>query len=330
MILITGATGMVGRALVSRFLAQGVPLRLQVRSSKALSLLFPELAKQRHVEVVELDFASASAEHLENLCRSCVAVVHTAGLVHQPQATDDLYDLLNLRATEALACAAKKQEIRQFVFLSTIAVYGSRLLNGTSEEASLAPDTPYGISKVKCEEYLQQNDIAPCITILRPALIFGEGDRGNMLSLMRQILRRRYFHIGQGDALKSLIYAPDLAYGIEKILQKNSAGYHVFNIANPLPVSMRSLAEAIAQAGGVGTGMLTLPELPVRVAAGMASLLLGARSPLSADRVDKLTRSTFVSIRKLEEFCSFYPEFSLAQGLQAEIAWARAEGHLAR
>lgn len=326
MILITGATGLVGRALVTEFMAQDVPLRLQVTNRNKLFELFPHLKQAGNVEIIELDFTKANAENMNSLCQSCKTVIHAAALVHQPDAAAELYNMLNLRPTTMLASAAALNHVTQFVFLSTIAVYGSVPLNATSEDRSLAPDTPYGLSKAKCEEYLLQNEIAASLFILRPSLLFGEGDRGNMLSLIRQVLRKRYFHIGGGSALKSLMYARDLAGAIRAILQKNVSGRHIFNMANPEPVSMRTLAEAIASVGDVTAGIPSLPELPVRLAAGTASLILGARSPLNIDRVEKLTRSTFVSTKAFEAFCDFRPQHSLVQSLQAEIIWARAAG----
>lgn len=326
MILITGATGLIGRALVTQCLALEMPVRLQVRSKPCLQKLFPDIVERKQVEIVECDFVHADQNLMAALCRSCTAVIHTAGLVHQPQADEELYAVLNVRATELLAEAARQNGVKQFVFMSTIAVYGSAFLDNATEEQPTIPDTAYGLSKLACEKFLAANVVAPCVMVFRPALVFGEGDRGNMLSLVRQINSGRYFHIGGATACKSLIYSMDMARAILLGLELNLPGHHVFNIANPEAVSMRDLAVSIGQI--LGKEIPTIPELPVRLAARVLSPLLGAKFPLTTDRLDKLTRSTQVSIKKFQDLCRFTPAFTVQQALRAEIDWAKAGSQL--
>ncbi|MBY0359293.1 MAG: NAD-dependent epimerase/dehydratase family protein [Candidatus Obscuribacterales bacterium] len=328
MILITGANGLIGRALVAQYLTAETPLRLQVRDRAKLQKLFPDIEKQKQIQVVELDLGEASEADCVALSAACKTIIHTAALVHQPQAKPQEYERLNFEASAKLFQAAKKNAVKQIVFISTIAVYGSGSLRNVSEEHKPAPDTPYGMSKLKCETYLRHELSAPLIMIFRPALVFGEGDRGNMLSLLKQIKSGKYFHIDGGQALKSLIYADDLAKAIKVSLEKQKSDegcYQTFNIANPQPISMYELSESINLLLRRKKRMLSFPASLMRMAASIGVRLLGSRCPLTPDRLDKLTQSTYVAVDKLQNELGALSFTPLKQSLQAEIDWATKE-----
>lgn len=330
MILITGANGLIGRALVTQYLLTETPLRLQVRERAKLQKLFPAIEKQKQVQVVELDLENASETDCLALSTECKTIIHTAALVHKPGAEPKEYERLNFEASVKLFQAAKKNEVKQIVFISTIAVYGSAALHNISEEHQPAPDTPYGISKLKCEAYLRDVPAVPFVIVFRPALVFGEGDRGNMLSLLKQIKSGKYFHIGGGQALKSLIYAADLAKAIKVSLERQKQrsqdqNYQIFNIANPQPISMYELSESISLLLRRKKNMLSFPASLMRAVAGIAVMLLGSRCPLTPERLNKLTQSTYVAVDKLQNELGELSFTPLKQSLQAEIDWATKE-----
>lgn len=326
MILVTGASGMLGRAAVIRFLQAGAHVRAHGRSGLfELQSLFQQYAKADCLEPAVFDFASLDEEQALKLCDGCSTVIHSAGLVHQATAPAELYEQYNVKATQLISNAARQCGVKQFIFISSSSVYGNRATNMIAENDPLQGDTPYAASKLKAEEHLKQNPPAASTVVLRPSLVFGEGDRGNMINLIRQILSGKYFIVGEGSARKSLIYSADLARALDLLISAPPPGYSVFNIANPEPVSVRNLSEQILAAAGHVERLFSLPPWMVTVAAGAANAILGNRSPLSADRLDKLTRENSVSVASFISKFNFSPEFELRDALSREIAWARSQ-----
>lgn len=327
MILITGASGMIGRALAARLLMHGVPVRLQGRSAESVASALYDLSVSADLEIVRLDFATADQPDYDRLAAGCTTFVHCGGLVHNPIANAAQHEALNFRATQMLASAARRAKAEAFVFLSTSAVYGSGPFNNLAEEAETRPDTPYAVSKLRAEQWLKENESAARTIILRPSLVFGEGDRGNMLSLIRQIDKGLFFHIGGNRARKSVIYAVDVAHAIQRCLDELAPGYHLLNVANPQPISVVELCNEIAFTLGKPAPP-TVPEMVVRAGAMFGGAILGDKSPLTVEKMQKLMSTTTCSIERLVSTTGFSPTVSLREGLSAEIQWARQKGLL--
>lgn len=319
MIVITGASGLIGKALTKTLSSESQSLRLQVRNRANLN---SGLAKGSNMQVMEMDFQSTSDNHLARLLQDADTVIHTAGLVHQPNATYGEYELLNVRLTEQLATVAAKLGIKTFVFLSTSAVYGPGPFEDIPETGPFNAETPYAVSKLRCEQFLQNLKGVERIIVIRPALVFGEGDRGNLLSLIRQINKGLYFNIGGNKAKKSLIYAEDIALAIKLCLLHAPAGYHEFNVANPESVSVEDLSKQIAACLKKSISIPAIPESLVRVGAVFSQGILGKKSPVTVSQIDKLLTTTTCSVEKLKTLTHFSPNCSLSEGLNKEIAWA--------
>lgn len=317
----TGATGLIGNAIVRDLVQQGLSVRAVIRSKDHKFLCESAVGQLSFVESDLLELTEATAR---KLCEGVTSIVHCAGLVHKPNSKSDLYQRLNEQPTELLAFAAKAENVKQFVFLSSSSVYGNRETHMVSEDEPWISDTPYALSKINCERLLRENPAAESTAIIRPSMVFGEGDRGNMLPLIRQVLSGKYFLISQGQAQKSLIYAKDFARAMRLILERKANGISTYNVANPNPVSMRDLSMNILAAAERPTSIPSIPGALLQPVAALANVVLGARSPLSKDRLDKLTRSNTISIAR---FCSDYdfaPQHQLREALTNEIAWARA------
>lgn len=300
MILVTGAGGMIGGELVKLFSSTGGAVRAQTRA--------------------QFDFNSGDQSAYDELVRGCNSVVHCAGIVHRPAASNEDYAIANVRATRLLADAAARAAIDSFVFLSTSAVYGEGPFVDIQEQSPLRLDTPYGLSKANCEEALRRIDSIKRMIILRPSLVFGERDRGNMRSLITQIQRGLYFHIGGNTARKSLICAEDLALAVQLCLQQLPPGKHTFNVANPDSVSVVELADVIARAVG-RPPLPVVPKALVGLGAGAAELLLGERAPLTPQKMRKMITSTTLSVEALVRGVAFQPKLSLEAAIRRQVAW---------
>lgn len=344
MILVTGSNGLIGRALLQVLLSNDEKIRAHTRTklptvpssqtlvsvgtttstATAAASVASSAGSRSELTNAVLDFASAGSEDYNQLLSGCDTVIHTAGLVHAPKASAEEFDKLNTEATEKLVLAANQNGIKNFVFLSTSAVYGSAFEN-IKEDAPLKPDTPYASSKIACEELIAQRSQAERVITLRPSLVFGEGDRGNMLSLIKQIQKGRYVNIKGNEACKSIIYSMDAAYAIALCLKTLSPGHYTFNLANPNPVGVNELADFIARGLGKSAPRAVSPGI-LNTGAIIAETLLGVRSPLTKDRLRKLTTSTTLDISALQQSTGFSPSLTVEESLAAEIGWLREQG----
>lgn len=325
MILVTGATGLIGQAIVLRLLSEGLSVRAAVRSLAVAEKNFAEQLPigPNLLDIKECDVSTLTEESAKRLFEDCEAVVHCAALVHKASAPDLLYDQINIAGTGTLAQGAKQAGVEQFIFISSSSVYGNRETVGIEEESELIADTAYARSKIASEEMLKSMQVAKSTVIVRPSMVFGAGDRGNMLSLIRQILSGKYFLIGKGNAQKSLMYSEDFATAVLHILRKKNAGISTYNLANPEPVSIKTLSESILKAAGLKRPLLAVPEIFTRTLCSAVNPLLKERSPLSPDRLSKLLRTNTISTEKFQRDYDFVPQFALQDALQKEISWAR-------
>ena len=229
-VLVTGGSGMIGRAVISNLLAtKKCTVRTQVRDRLEARNKIGGSLDLTLVEMEPADFTRVGDQEMRAMTKGCSIVVHTAGLVHNEAASYQEYEVVNVRATHALAEACVFNKVHTLIFLSTASVYGKGPFSNIGEAGPLAAKTPYAVSKSTSEQYLASlGGSIPRIVVLRPSLVFGEGDRGNMLSLIKQIKEEKYVHIGGGVTPKSLIAAHDLAQAIRLCIERLPEGYHVF------------------------------------------------------------------------------------------------------
>lgn len=319
-VLVTGASGMIGAAVVRELAGRGIPVRAQVRDSAHPGCPRP----CPEVEIASLDFNDCTSGELKALLAGCACVVHCAALVHNPRACREDYERANVRATEMLAGAAAASQVSRFIFLSTSAVYGSGSFSFVDETAATAAESPYAASKLASESWLRDSRLFATTIVLRPPLVFGEGDRGNMIKLIRAIKRGRFVHLSDKakQAMKSLIYAADLASAVWLCMDRLPPGFHVLNAANAEPVSLRHLTGEIAGALGRKDDLIELPSGFVRAAAGAAVALFGRRAPVTPAEIDRLTATNTLDTRLIASTTGFTARHSLKLALAREVAWA--------
>lgn len=176
-LLVTGATGFVGRAVVTAFAQRGDAVRAAVR--RLPQPPFPErIEVVRHPDLSQrVDWALA----LDGVDR----VIHLAGIAHAGGGiAPGLYDRVNHLATAELAAAAARAGIRQFVYVSSIrAQSGPAADHALTERDAATPSDAYGRSKLAAEAAVRAAGVP--FTILRPVLIYGPGARGNFALLLR-------------------------------------------------------------------------------------------------------------------------------------------------
>ncbi len=225
-IVVTGASGFIGREIVSE---------LQRLNHEVISFVGLNRKNSENLS----NIVSADISDFESLSGNCEietaeVVIHSAGLAHQfGKTADEDFLNVNVKGTENVARLAVRLGVKHFILISSVAVYGNSGNNEAIDETYVCnPKGIYAISKFKAEEIAQQiceeNKIS--LTILRPATVIGENDRGNTARLIEAIDKKRFVWIGKGENRKSLIYKKDVALACLQVLDKKTSATEIFNV----------------------------------------------------------------------------------------------------
>jgi nucleoside-diphosphate-sugar epimerase len=265
-VLVTGATGFLGKAIVRNLAAKNCKVRTTARRNNPAHGL-PNFH--------QADLSETAA--LAGLLNKVDVVIHTAGLTHDPAvstSTDEDFFRNNTDVTTSLVNAAAKAGCRRFIYVSSISVYGVQC-SPVTEQASCNPITAYARSKLAAERRIVRvaNETGIETNILRMAPICGEGARGNLLRLMKAIDRRRFVWVGKGVNLKSLIHVDDAACAcVTAACCDGMSNSGVYNVSSPA-CPMQEIVSAIATALGRTIPRIRLSEhFPLQVIHGAASL----------------------------------------------------------
>jgi len=257
-ILVTGASGFVGRALVADLANAGHSVRAAMRQPADV---FP-----RSVEVVAVSDLTRPVEW-RALLRGMETVVHLAGIAHAgPGIAEEAYDRVNRLATEELAHAAKAIGIRHLVFMSSIRAQSGPSSSTVLRETDLAqPTDPYGRSKLAAEEALRAAGVP--YTILRPVLIYGSGVKGNLARLIALAQQPWPLPFGLCRNRRSLLARENLIGAIHAALQLPAARNETYIVADPSPLTLAEIVGALRAGLGRSAGLLPVPPPLIALAA---------------------------------------------------------------
>ena len=201
------------------------------------------------------DFESLHIKEIE-------VVLHLSALVHQMDgASADEYERVNVSNTLKLAKKAKEFGVRQFVFMSTVKVYGEESDEVYTENVTCKPQDEYGKSKLKAETELQKlEDDNFRISIVRTPIVYGYGVKANLKNLMGLVDKVPLLPFGGINNRRSLTYVGNLCALLECIIQKRQRG--VFLASDDKALSTTQLIEAIAKVKKRSCWLVTLPFFP--------------------------------------------------------------------
>jgi nucleoside-diphosphate-sugar epimerase len=260
-ILVTGASGFVGRALVTELANSGHSVRAAMRQPADV---FP-----RPVEVVAVSDLTRPVEW-RALLKNIETVIHLAGIAHVgPSIPEEAYDRVNRLATAELANAARATGVRHLVFASSIrAQCGPSSVRVMRETDLPQPTDAYGRSKLAAEDAVRAASVP--FTILRPVLIYGPGVKGNLERLVRLAQTPWPLPLGLCRNRRSLLARQNLIGAIHHILQTPAAKGETYIVADPVPLSLAEIVAALRAGEGRAPGLLPLP--PIFVAMTLRAL----------------------------------------------------------
>jgi nucleoside-diphosphate-sugar epimerase len=224
-LLVTGATGFVGRAVVTAFAKRGDTVRAAARR-------LPQPPFTAGVEVVQHPDLSQAFDWTPAL-DGVEQVIHLAGIAHTGRGVaPELYDRVNHLATAELAAAAARAGVRQFVYVSSIrAQSGAAADHALTERDAAAPTDAYGRSKLAAETAVRAAGVP--FTILRPALFYGPGVKGNFALLLRAARSRWPLPVRDFVNRRSLLGIDNFISALEFVLSTPAALGETYVVADP-------------------------------------------------------------------------------------------------
>ncbi|WGV98431.1 NAD(P)-dependent oxidoreductase [Vibrio sp. YMD68] len=296
-ILITGASGFIGTHLIRELTTQGHHIF-------ALDIL-PPREQHDHVDYITADVRDLSALDLN----SKIDRIYNFAAVHTTPGHEDIeYFDTNIFGALEITKFAKQHDVKEIIFTSSISVYGPNE-ESRSETSPLTPNSAYGFSKAQAEvihKSWAQDNQARTLTIVRPAVVFGEGEGGNFTRLAK-VLRKGYFPFpGRKDTIKACIYVKELLEAIEFVHSSNlgtesNSNIATFNGAFPTKYNIEQIVDTFTEVSFPNVKKVCIPKQLIFGAAKLISYFKGFGLGINPERITKLVRSTNINADYLSE-----------------------------
>ncbi|MDZ4730664.1 MAG: SDR family oxidoreductase [Xanthomonadales bacterium] len=308
-ILVTGATGFVGRALLARLQNSGRPVRVALRTPASICAAGEK--------TVVGDIGPDTDWQLALQGVGCV--VHLAARTHvlDEDSADPMsaYRDINVLGSIRLAQQAAAAGVSRLIFMSSVKVNGEATrLHPFTETDVPAPLDAYGVTKAKAENALQRigTETGIEIIILRPPLVYGPGVKGNLLRLLDLVHRGIPLPLASVRNQRSLLYVDNLADAIVCCVDAPAAGGAIYMVSDGEDISTPGLINKLAVAMGKMPRLLPCPPTLLTFGAG----ILGKRAMAL-----RLTGSLAVDSSRIRRNLGWEPRCSLDQGLNAMVQW---------
>src|SRR5438132_8526856 len=238
-IVVTGATGFLGSALVTELIRQKQPLRILARDEQRARAQFGDA-----VTVIKGDINDE--EQVRRAVDGATIIYHLVGRLYHPSTPPELYYRTHVEGTRILLNACKGQsQLQRIVHCSTTGVHGETGRTPAAEDAPFAPTNPYEVTKLEAELLALRacREQGLPVSVARPGLVYGPGDL-HLLGFFSSIKKGLFRVIGGGNALLHPVYLDDMVTAFLLCAERTEAIGRSYNIAGERPVTIRELATA--------------------------------------------------------------------------------------
>lgn len=326
-VLVTGATGAVGPALVDLLLSVGARVRILARTPARWS------GDRVEVGVGDIREFTTVADGVAGVD----AVVHLAGVTEERVGNDPgLYETTNVLGTRNVVEAARRAGVGRLVLLSSISVYGPSENVCHTERSEPRPNSEYGRSKLRAEGVALPaltDRGQPLTAVLRAAAVYGPNMRGNYLRLTRGLARRRFVPVGSGANQRTVVHESDVAAAAVLALWHPAAAGKIYNVTDGSVHTVRKIIDAICSALGRTPPRFSIPLGLASGAVWLASAMRqhrGASGTWSAESLRRYTENLAVEGALVQRELGYSPRYDLDSGWRHTVAALRFQGDLPR
>lgn len=319
MVCIVGGSGFIGTRLSQRL----------TKAKKWFSIIdkAPSRAFPGHVQLADV----RNLDALRLCIPDNVSLINLAAEHRDDVHPLSLYDEVNVGGASNLCTIAREKNTSTIVFTSTVAVYGIAPI-GTDESGKIAPFNDYGRTKYEAEQVFKawqaESPDERTLVIIRPTVVFGEQNRGNVYNLLRQIASGRFVMVGKGENRKSMAYAENVAAFIEYSLSFKP-GVHIYNYIDKPDSSMNELVSKVKRILGksekIGFRLPFVVGYTIGKCFDLVASITGKRLAISSIRVKKFCANSVYN-SSLEK-TGFVPPVPLGPAIEQTIRHEFIEKH---
>ena len=322
---VTGATGFIGPYLIRQLASLGHTSRCLVRPNSNAQEL-----KDLGAELIKGDITKA--ETLSGVVDNMDCVLHMATLGHMNNftVTESMFDLVNVQGTVNVMNEALKAGVKQIVHCSTVAAMGICPEVPATEESQCNPHHPYGRSKLRAEKEVMRmvtSNRLPA-NIVRFSMVYGPGDRRDILKLTRMAKKGLFPRVGNKPKLTPLIHVEDAVRGLLLAAERGIPG-EIYLLTNLKSEPFDFIIKIIQDSLGVSTIPLYVPEWLALIIASTSETVfsfLGKTPPLTRKNMESTLADRVFSIEKSKRELGFDPKISPENGLRDTVLWYKENG----
>ncbi len=327
-VLVTGATGFVGSWLVKKLLSVKSDVSILVRKGRKEEIT--NQLRELGSNVIEGDVTDR--ESVFKAVDSNEIVFHIAALFREAKHDDSMYYKVNVEGVRNVLDASKEKGVKRVIHCSTVGVHSHIINPPANEEEDYRPGDIY--QETKCEgeklarSYFESSEVPG--VIIRPAMIWGEGDK-RLLKLFKGVSKRRFPIIGTGKVKTHWIYVHDLVNAFLLAAEKDEALGNIYIIAGRRDATIEELVNAVSEVAKVKPLPFKIPAKPVQIAGSICEAIckpFGIEPPLYRRRVDFFTKDRSFDTSKAVRDLGFSPKGDFKDEVKAIYSWYKENNWL--
>lgn len=244
------------------------------------------------------------------------AIFHFAGIAHDIEGiySKDDYFNVNLELTKRIYDEFLVSDVPLFIFLSSVKAVADKCDEPLTEYSLPNPQSTYGETKLLAEEYIISRvlPIGKRFVILRPSLVYGKNNKGNLSILSKLIRITRFWPLNSFKNARTFCYIDNLCFTLNEILNNDSFRSGVYNISDNGSISTNDLVASIARLNNINFLKINFPVMIVRTLAKIGTLF---NLPFNNNILDKLTQNYIVDNNKIVKELGKTLPYSTEEGL---------------
>lgn len=328
-ILVTGATGFIGRNLVNLLREEGHYVRALVRDTECAK----KLLGTDNIEYVVGDVTDKRS--LENICNNISVVYHLAALMGHDLPSESAFRKfreVNTDGTKRIAESCLGTGIEKFIYVSSTAAIGLLKDKVVNEGTPCRPYTPYQVSKYEGElvvRELTEKRGLPGV-VIRPSMVYGVGFRGDFATVAKVVKTGFFPKIGFGRNLSPALYIDDVVNCLNKVKEKAAVGA-TYIISSEESYELDKVARVIAKALKVKVRLIFLPKFAAIIGAWILeriSLLVGKKPLVTARNILSATTDRVFDVSKAQRELGLRQSVTIEKGLSRTVEYFKTQGYV--